>query len=69
MYDGRLWRADRAEQFGPRSNCWAIVLVAVLIGSKLPTSGKDKPEKTPNPVPESQHACSCGSDRRSPCIS
>jgi uncharacterized membrane protein YraQ (UPF0718 family) len=49
-----------AEQFGPWSNCWAVVLVAVLIGSRLPTGGRAKPAGTPNPVPEPQHACSCG---------
>jgi uncharacterized membrane protein YraQ (UPF0718 family) len=52
--------AHAAEQFGLWSNFWAIALVAVLLGSKLPIRGKAKPARTPNPVPEPQHSCGCG---------
>jgi len=49
-----------AEQFGLWSNVWAIALMAVLLGSKLPAGGKIKPTETANPAPEVQHSCGCG---------
>jgi len=48
------------EQFGLWSNVWAIMLLAVLVGSRLPSRGKTEPAETPNPAAEPQHACGCG---------
>ena len=50
-----------AEPGGFWSNLWAVVLLAVLLGSKLPAGGKkEKPAESPHPVPETQHSCGCG---------
>ncbi|MGO9108022.1 MAG: SO_0444 family Cu/Zn efflux transporter [Thermoguttaceae bacterium] len=49
------------EQAGVWSNLWAVVLMAVLLGSKLPAGGKErKAAESPSPVPEPQHSCGCG---------
>jgi hypothetical protein len=48
------------EQAGFWSSFWAVVLLAVLLGSKLPIGGKPKPAAAPSPVPEPQPSCGCG---------
>jgi hypothetical protein len=49
------------EHFGPWATFWAVVLMAVLLGSKLPIDGKkEKPAEVPGLVPEPEHACGCG---------
>jgi hypothetical protein len=49
------------EQFGFWSNLWALLLLAVLLGSKLPAGGaKQKPAEAPTPVPGPERACGCG---------
>jgi len=48
------------EQPGFWSNLWAVVLLAVLLGSKLPAGGKkEKPAEVPKQVLEPQHSCDC----------
>ena len=48
-------------QPGTWSNLWAVVLLAVLLGSKLPIGGKKvEPADAPAPLPEAKHACDCG---------
>ena len=43
------------------SNLWAVVLMGVLLGSKLPLGGKrEKPAAVPTPGPQPQHSCACG---------
>ena len=42
------------------SNLWAVVLVAVLLGSKLPAGGAKKPVEAPLRSPEPEHTCGCG---------
>ena len=41
-------------------NLWAVLLMAVLLGSKLPGRGPKKPVEAPEPVSEPQHSCDCG---------
>ncbi len=43
------------------SNLCAVVLMAVLLGSKLPAGGnQEKPVEAPSPVPDPRHSCDCG---------
>ncbi len=49
------------EPAGFWSNLWAVVLLAVLLGSKLPAAGKkERPAEEPHPASEPQHSCGCG---------
>ncbi len=49
------------EHFGPLSIVWAVALMAVLLGSKLPIGGKNEaPTEAPSPVLAAEHACGCG---------
>jgi hypothetical protein len=41
-------------------NLWAVLLVAVLLGSKLPTGRKTKATEAPNPVAAPEPSCGCG---------
>ena len=50
-----------AEPGGFWSNFWAVALLAVLLGSKLPIRGKiTTPVETRSPAPEPEHSCGCG---------
>ncbi len=43
------------------SNLWAVLLMVVLLGSKLPAGGtKGKPPEAPSTAPEPQQSCACG---------
>ena len=59
-YTPAVCAAHMPEQFGFWSNLWAVALMAVLLGSKMPTGGKTMPAEAPKPVPEPQHSCDCG---------
>jgi uncharacterized protein len=47
-------------QPGVWSNLWGVILLAVLLGSKLPSHGKTIPMELTAPTLEPEHSCGCG---------